>query len=245
MVTTAQNLACYNAAKNLQSGESIANAASKVHAETDMNRTNAGYGIDGARRMMDGKDYKVDLTLEQVSLYLKLIGQDFGPERGTIAADVVIRNVEYTRKARNPKRQIQAEEVANQFRALYERQIQPVSTFASIEIEREKDVERSRFLTAAERQARSDTYPDQPKTVIRTVTDFLRNPHVIADVLLRANGTCEGCHRPAPFLRTSNGTPFLEVHHRLPLAQGGHDTVANAIALCPNCHRQAHFGPLN
>ncbi|MGH8437576.1 MAG: HNH endonuclease [Pseudomonas sp.] len=33
-----------------------------------------------------------------------------------------------------------------------------------------------------------------------------------------------------------------EVHHKVRLADGGLDTVENAIAVCPNCHRQAHFG---
>lgn len=40
----------------------------------------------------------------------------------------------------------------------------------------------------------------------------------------------------------SNESPYLEVHHKVPLALGGDDTVANATALCPNCHRQNHFG---
>jgi 5-methylcytosine-specific restriction protein A len=26
------------------------------------------------------------------------------------------------------------------------------------------------------------------------------------------------------------------------LSTGGEDTLENAIALCPNCHRRAHFG---
>ena len=46
----------------------------------------------------------------------------------------------------------------------------------------------------------------------------------------------------APFLRIKDDTPFLEVHHIQPLAEGGKDTVKNTVALCPNCHREAHFG---
>ncbi|HXU34436.1 MAG TPA: HNH endonuclease [Thermoanaerobaculia bacterium] len=34
----------------------------------------------------------------------------------------------------------------------------------------------------------------------------------------------------------------MEVHHRIRLAYGGEDTVENAVALCPNCHREAHHG---
>jgi 5-methylcytosine-specific restriction protein A len=71
---------------------------------------------------------------------------------------------------------------------------------------------------------------------------FRRNPDVIAEVLSRAEGVCEQCKERAPFIRASNNSPYLEVHHLKPLAQGGEDTVENAIALCPNCHRESHFG---
>lgn len=71
---------------------------------------------------------------------------------------------------------------------------------------------------------------------------FRRNPDVVAEVLERANGSCEKCRKPAPFIRRSDGSPYLEVHHKHTLADGGEDTVANAIALCPNCHREAHHG---
>ena len=71
---------------------------------------------------------------------------------------------------------------------------------------------------------------------------YIRNPHVVAEVLYRANGICEGCRQPAPFTRRTDSSPYLEVHHRIPLAENGDDIVENAIALCPNCHRKAHFG---
>lgn len=96
--------------------------------------------------------------------------------------------------------------------------------------------------TPADRAARLAAADPMPKTATVTATVYLRNPDVRATVLLRANGTCEGCTKPAPFFKRSDGTPFLEVHHRIPLAEKGRDTVANAIALCPNCHREAHHG---
>jgi 5-methylcytosine-specific restriction enzyme A len=46
---------------------------------------------------------------------------------------------------------------------------------------------------------------------------------------------------PAPF-EMAEGIPYLEVHHVKPLAIGGSDTIMNAVALCPNCHRRAHYG---
>jgi 5-methylcytosine-specific restriction enzyme A len=81
-----------------------------------------------------------------------------------------------------------------------------------------------------------------PETVQVVTTAFKRNPDVVAEVLQRAQGYCEACGYQAPFLRASDGTPYLEVHHIIPLAEQGEDTVENAVALCPNCHREVHFG---
>jgi len=57
----------------------------------------------------------------------------------------------------------------------------------------------------------------------------------------QANGRCELCRSEAPF-EDSMGYPFLEIHHIIPLAEGGPDTPANVVALCPNCHRRCHHG---
>ncbi len=91
------------------------------------------------------------------------------------------------------------------------------------------------------RQSRLAIAPKIPERISTTTTSFRRNPDVVAEVLLRAEGKCESCLQPAPFARASDGTPYLEVHHRVMLSAGGEDTVANAIALCPNCHRAAHY----
>ena len=96
--------------------------------------------------------------------------------------------------------------------------------------------------TPADRAARLAAADPMPKSTTVTATVYLRNPDVVATVLVRAGNTCEGCAKPAPFLRLSNGSPYLEVHHKHRLADLGPDTVENAIALCPNCHREAHHG---
>lgn len=84
--------------------------------------------------------------------------------------------------------------------------------------------------------------PKIPEKVQTISYDFRRNSDVIAVVLKRANGKCELCGYDAPFYKVSNGSPYLEVHHWKTLSEGGEDTVENAGALCPNCHKQAHFG---
>lgn len=60
-------------------------------------------------------------------------------------------------------------------------------------------------------------------------------------ILARSRGSCENCGNSAPFL-TAIGQPYLEAHHIHKLSDGGPDHPASVAALCPNCHRQAHFG---
>jgi 5-methylcytosine-specific restriction enzyme A len=81
-----------------------------------------------------------------------------------------------------------------------------------------------------------------PRRVARLVYVYERNADVVAEVLNRAQGVCERCATGAPFSRRTDGTPYLEVHHTVPLAEQGEDTVENAVALCPNCHRYRHHG---
>ena len=84
--------------------------------------------------------------------------------------------------------------------------------------------------------------PKLPKKTKVLATEYIRNADVIAEVLLRANGRCELCDQPAPFARRADGSPYLEVHHKKWLSDDGEDTVENAHALCPNCHRRKHYG---
>lgn len=72
-------------------------------------------------------------------------------------------------------------------------------------------------------------------------TSYERDPKVVAWVLVQAGKTCERCKEEAPFDK-DDGSPYLEVHHVRPLGEGGPDTVDNAIACCPNCHRRLHKG---
>lgn len=58
-------------------------------------------------------------------------------------------------------------------------------------------------------------------------------------VIVRSRGLCEGCGSEAPF--QTKKEPFLECHHVHRLADGGPDHPINVVALCPNCHRRAHY----
>lgn len=97
-------------------------------------------------------------------------------------------------------------------------------------------------LESEERRARIEVASRLPERREITTVIYTRNPDVVAESLFRAAGICESCRKPAPFNRKMDGTPYLEVHHKLSLANGGEDTLENTIAVCPNCHRRKHFG---
>jgi hypothetical protein len=85
-----------------------------------------------------------------------------------------------------------------------------------------------------------DAGNDDPEYRTRMAGTYVRDQAVRSKVLRRANGKCEFCGKDG-FL-TKSGTKFLETHHIISLSEQGRDKVDNVIALCPNDHRQAHFG---
>ena len=120
--------------------------------------------------------------------------------------------------------------------------IQSVQSIDEINAEFERKVLASTRDTQLNRLNRLSAAETHPKTTIATTTVFNRNPDVVAETLFRADGICESCNKPAPFKRRTDGSPYLEVHHVVALADGGEDSIKNAIVLCPNCHREKHYG---
>ena len=96
-------------------------------------------------------------------------------------------------------------------------------TSAPSQAEFELKVARARKDTAARRLARLANAPRRPTFTVVSSMVFDRNVDVVAEVLERAAGICEACSAKAPFKRRSDGSPYLEVHHRTRLADGGED----------------------
>lgn len=69
---------------------------------------------------------------------------------------------------------------------------------------------------------------------------FVRSALVRQQARVRAGGKCEFCRTPGFVM--SSGQIFIETHHIIPLSEGGRDVLSNVAALCPNHHREAHFG---
>jgi len=105
-------------------------------------------------------------------------------------------------------------------------------------------------LSAVNKSSVDDSYDDLPVSyqelgrdeaaVTRAMlvrSGYPRDPKVRSAVLNRAAGRCErkGCEEKRDF------PGFLDVHHILGV--GSSDRVWSCVALCPNCHRDAHFAP--
>lgn len=80
--------------------------------------------------------------------------------------------------------------------------------------------------------------PAPEQTPVTTLV-WRRLASVVEHVLNRAGGRCESCGA-IPFVGDDDDV-FLEVHHVRTLADRGPDTICNAVALCPNCHRAFHY----
>jgi 5-methylcytosine-specific restriction enzyme A len=81
--------------------------------------------------------------------------------------------------------------------------------------------------------------PKKACSRVVTVVQITQNIYVAELARRRANGLCQLCDQPAPFL-VPEGKSFFDVHHIKWLSKGGHDTLNNTVALCPNCHRKMH-----
>ncbi len=111
-----------------------------------------------------------------------------------------------------------------------------------IEVQFIEDIRKAKKVSKSERRKKIKLSNPKPEKIIVKQIAFKRNPYVVLEVLERANGKCEKCGKKAPFLRDTDNSPYLEIHHKIPLAENGDDTVENSIGLCPNCHRKAHHG---
>lgn len=83
------------------------------------------------------------------------------------------------------------------------------------------------------------TVTNSPPPHARSRPIYRRDSRVRDAALKLAGGSCERCGQQG-FL-TTTGERYLETHHVVGVAERGPDTIDNIIAVCPNCHRQAHF----
>jgi 5-methylcytosine-specific restriction protein A len=78
------------------------------------------------------------------------------------------------------------------------------------------------------------------RTPVRGGTGYRRDAAVRSYVIQRSKGRCEHCGVLG--FEMADGSFYVEAHHVIALSAQGPDTVDNVIALCPEHHRQAHYG---
>jgi 5-methylcytosine-specific restriction endonuclease McrA len=76
---------------------------------------------------------------------------------------------------------------------------------------------------------------------VETAT-YERNPAIVAYVQKRSGYKCEVDSCDYEGFEKEDGSKFIEVHHLKQLSDGGEDSISNAAAVCPNCHRLLHYG---
>jgi 5-methylcytosine-specific restriction protein A len=205
-----------------------------------------GHGINSAsasdfiadyKYLMNGKELKRTMSAPAMNYFLEQILVEHGA-KGLAQALMSLRlHIEYY-EGQSETNMLKMRDVAEKFKTILLEQ-QSTST-----PEQAFDEAVSRALRdPQERRLQRIAEADKvPQVVQSQATGFARNPDIVAETLYRAAGICHKCKRNAPFKRAKDGTPYLEVHHKVQLVHGGEDSLENAMALCPNCHREAHYG---
>ncbi|MCG5502267.1 HNH endonuclease [Ectothiorhodospira lacustris] len=118
----------------------------------------------------------------------------------------------------------------------------PSFAFKSITENENRTIKRLKNVSDTKLNELAKNHNSQPRKTGTSISIYIRSPYVIEQAKRIANGLCQDCGNTAPFLTKGTNEPFLEVHHVVPLSQGGEDTIENVVALCPNCHRKRHYG---
>jgi 5-methylcytosine-specific restriction protein A len=237
-ISKSQIEATYAIAKRVYAGElQKAEGAKLLNQQHGMNVGSARFCIEIFQHMLKGLKFTRTINAIATDYYLTNIYNDYGSESLGQAISAIQKHIEYFEGLGKGKPR-KLREIVNRHSALLH---QPINLEKFQKSFSEK-VENSLHDSTEARKKRLNAANKQPKKAATIALVFIRNPDVVAEVLLRANGQCERCKRKAPFLRRKDKTPYLEVHHTIQLAAGGEDAVENAAALCPNCHRELHFG---
>jgi 5-methylcytosine-specific restriction enzyme A len=237
-INSEQFVAAYSLASRVFDGAMrLEAAASVLHTQYGLNKGSARDFIGQYRSLMQGAEFKRTISAPAMEYFLSLILRDRGSDAAERALSSAWKHVGYYEGIRNI--------TLHRFRSVldtFKLRLSMSKSVQAVEVQFEAAVAKSLDGPTAARRMRLQKAKKTPGTVTATTTLYVRNPDVVAEVLLRANGQCELCNSPAPFNRKADGSPYLEVHHKVQLSEGGEDTVENAVAACPNCHRREHFG---
>ncbi|HGS4883714.1 TPA: HNH endonuclease [Vibrio parahaemolyticus] len=191
-----------------------------------------GY-IDNVGYLLDGRCFTRTINALAAEYYFSQIHQRYGIEKLKLATEALRKHIDYyqSKSGSNPKA----------MREIYQKYSDICDDSFSFD-DFSTNVSLSLKDSSEERLFRLKSANKAPEVIDSKTKLYRRNPDVVAETLFRAKGKCENCGDDAPFLRKSDNTPYLEVHHIEMLSAGGLDCITNTEALCPNCHRERHYG---
>ncbi|WP_149982396.1 HNH endonuclease [Pseudoalteromonas rhizosphaerae] len=203
----------------------------------DLNKASAGDFINCFKCMAEGRIFQRAMSCKAMDIFIKNIADDFSFEVLENALNALELHINYY-EAQYDTNSPSMRKILNMHRATMFNS----NSIESIFNQFQKDIDKSLSLSSDERKRFINASDPNPKQITVSVKVYQRNSHVVAERASIADGICERCKTQAPFLRAKDGSPYLEVHHIKHLSEGGLDTLDNTIALCPNCHRELHFG---
>ncbi|MFC3124328.1 HNH endonuclease [Pseudoroseomonas globiformis] len=143
---------------------------------------------------------------------------------------------------------VRSAELENEFRRLWE-PVTPTSVLGSDTASAEQHEQQVSSLAALPLKVLMARYERTrgvanplPKSSVTSGRRFERDPLLSAIAKVRASFRCEvvGCVHPT--FVSKDGQPYVEVHHIMPLSQGGPDVLNNLACVCPAHHREVHVG---
>lgn len=228
----------YAVAKRVYEGEISTTLGARVlHKDHGLNINSARDFIEDYKALLKGKLFQRAMSAPAMSYFLSQIEADHGRNALRTAILALLKHITYYESISGTNLRKMRRVFAD-----FSSKLDQSFEYEQFQENFELAVEVARTRSEIERMERLQAAPVQAQQMTALITVYVRNPYVVAAVLDRARGNCERCGKEAPFVRAKDGTPYLEVHHKIRLADNGEDTVNNAIALCPNCHRELHYG---
>ncbi|MEZ8742730.1 HNH endonuclease [Photobacterium swingsii] len=197
-----------------------------------MNPSSAHGYIEIVQHMLNGRQYTRTINAQATEFYLQHIYERYGIDKLKNAVEAVRKHLDYYLTTKTSKQQA-VRKICEQYTLICEQDFE----FSDLD----KSVQLASLDCSEARLLRLKSAPQKALLIDAQTKRFRRNPDVVAERFFLAQGICEACNKPAPFKR-KDGRPYLEVHHKKMLSAGGLDCLENTEALCPNCHRERHFG---
>ncbi|MGF6739575.1 hypothetical protein [Paraburkholderia atlantica] len=147
------------------------------------------------------KSFATTIAANAWKLYLEDIARD-GAGPLSVALDTFLSHIVYIQsKTKGPEAPLH--QVHDEFVEL----LKGMAVHETVVENLDAAVQMSLKSSADERRERLAGANRQPEQVVVLTRAFRRNPDVIAEVLLRADGICEGCVKSAPFQRRRDAVP--------------------------------------